>query len=87
MRNQLGLLPLRTGRAVSIIQSTDIFNSMSFTLLETGELDISNLMKWDSVYSLKKNSSVVWERRNSVERQKEQQGGVDKEDNDDPNFN
>ena len=54
MRNQLGLLPLRTGRAVSIIQSPDKFNNMSFMLLETGELDISNLMKWDTVYSFKK---------------------------------
>ena len=53
MRNQLGLFLLRTDRAVSIVQSTDIFNSLSFMLLEARELDISNLMKWDSVYSFK----------------------------------
>ena len=53
MRNQLGLFLLRTDSAVSIVQSTDIFNSLSFMLLEARELDISNLMKWDSVYSFK----------------------------------
>lgn len=83
MRNQLGLLPLRTGNS-NIIQSTDIFNSMSFTLLETGELDISNSEVGCSVYSLKK-IHLVWERRNWLSINEEQQG-VDK-DNDDPNFN